>query len=245
MSRILFVGTSDAFGAGGRRQSAYLLRGELGATLLDCGATTLTGLAALGVERDEIDLISISHFHADHFSGIPAFILAATYEDMRKKPLYIAGPTGIEARVRTASSALGHPINDASRNFQLKFVELVAGRSHSVGPVTLQPFATLHPPEVKPHGFVVTTGGTRVAYSGDTGWFKELPAHVAGSDLFICECTQLERNYPYHLSLEELSDNSQRFDCGRIILSHLGHAMREHEGPVGFELADDGLLINL
>ena len=30
MSEVLFVGTSDAFGAGGRRQSAILLRGQRG-----------------------------------------------------------------------------------------------------------------------------------------------------------------------------------------------------------------------
>ncbi len=245
MNSVLFVGTSDAFGAGGRRQSAYLLRGESGTVLLDCGATTLTGLSSLGVERDEIDLISISHFHADHFSGIPSFILASTYEDRRKKPLFIAGPIGIEDRIRKASSILGHPINDANRHFQLNFIELVAGGYYSIGPATLTPFATYHPPEVKPHGFVVSISKRQVAYSGDTGWFGELPSKVAGSDLFICECTQLEPDYPYHLSLDELSGNSHLFDCGRLILSHLGSAMRSQSEHRGFEIADDGLLVNL
>ena len=46
MTEVTFVGTSDAFGAGGRRQSAIFVRGPGGAALLDCGGTTLTGLAA-------------------------------------------------------------------------------------------------------------------------------------------------------------------------------------------------------
>ena len=40
MSEVVFIGTSDAFGAGGRRQSAILARGSRGTLLLDCGATT-------------------------------------------------------------------------------------------------------------------------------------------------------------------------------------------------------------
>src|SRR5262245_63859222 len=63
MSEVVFVGTSDAFGAGGRRQSALVLRAPNGGALLDCGTTTSTGLAALGIQRDEIDCILISHFH--------------------------------------------------------------------------------------------------------------------------------------------------------------------------------------
>ena len=55
MNDLVCVGTSDAFGAGGRRQSAYLLRAGAGQVLVDCGMTTGTGLAALGLERDPID----------------------------------------------------------------------------------------------------------------------------------------------------------------------------------------------
>jgi ribonuclease BN (tRNA processing enzyme) len=44
LSELVFVGTGDAFGAGGRRQSAMLLRTGTGAVLNDCGATTSGGL---------------------------------------------------------------------------------------------------------------------------------------------------------------------------------------------------------
>ena len=101
MSGLTFIGTSDAFGAGGRRQSAILLRAPNGAVLLDCAATTNTGLLQLGVSPSEIDAILISHFHGDHFGGIPLFLLAAQHQDHRKAPLAIAGPPGVEARVRS------------------------------------------------------------------------------------------------------------------------------------------------
>ena len=65
----------------------------------DCGATTCTGLCDLGIERDEIDSILISHFHGDHYAGIPILLLAALYEDERKHALRIVGPPGVEQRV--------------------------------------------------------------------------------------------------------------------------------------------------
>ena len=107
MTDVRFIGTSDPFGAGGRRQSAIFVRGPSGAMLLDCGATTGSGMNDLGIARDEIDAILISHFHGDHFGGVPLFLLAALYEDERTAPLRIAGPVGIQKRVHALAAAMG------------------------------------------------------------------------------------------------------------------------------------------
>jgi ribonuclease BN (tRNA processing enzyme) len=245
MSEVVCVGTSDAFGSGGRRQSAYLVRAPAGSVLVDCGTTTGTGLAALGIPREEIDAILVSHFHGDHFGGIPLFLLAALYQDSRHKPLRIAGPPEIEARVRRAAAALGHPIEGQDWSFPIVFQELVAGRRTAVGPVTARPFETLHTPEANPHGLALDVGERRVVYSGDTGWFDALPRHAAGADFFLCECTLVHRSFEYHLSLEELAASRGAFDCGRIALTHLGEEMRSLRDHEGFEIADDGLTVKL
>lgn len=245
MMEVLFVGTSDAFGSGGRRQSAYLVRGHSGGVLLDCGTTTGTGLADLGVAREEIDTIILSHFHADHFGGIPLFLLAAQFQDTRRKPLRIAGPPDVEARVRRASAALGHPLEDQDWSFPILFQELPTGAETETGPVMVRTFATRHSPESHPRGIWIKSGGESLVYSGDTGWFDELPAQVNGADLFICECTQVEKAYEFHLSLEELADHRHEFDCGKHILTHLGEEMRSLTDLGGYEAADDGLVIKL
>lgn len=247
MSEVVFVGTSDAFGAGGRRQSAILLRAPGGTVLLDCGATTNSGLATLGAERDEIDAILISHFHGDHFGGIPLLLLAALYEDERTKPLWIAGPPGVESRVRNLAASMGHPIKDRAWRFPLHFEELPVGRNAEVGPVRVNAFEAYHVPDTNPHGLRVEAGGLTIAYSGDTGWFQELPRRVAGADLFICECTYHTHNqdFVYHLSYDELSERHKEFDCGRIILTHLGEEMSARRGTCDLETADDGLTVRL
>ena len=243
MSQLILIGTSDAFGGGGRRQSAYLLRAPSGSVLLDCGGTTSTGLSALGISRDEIEAVLVTHFHGDHFSGIPLFLLGAEYEDRRRAPIRIAGPAGVERRVREAARALGHPLEDHRLGFELRFEELPVGVTQPVGPVETRAFATFHSPDSKPHGLVVTAGGRRIAYSGDTGWFEALPGEVNGSDLFLCECTQVRREFEYHLSFEELGERNREFDCGRLVLTHLGAEMRALGDWGGFEIADDGRVL--
>ena len=245
MSEVVFIGTSDAFGAGGRRQSAVFVRGSAGGVLIDCGATTSSGLNELKIERDEIDCLLISHFHGDHFGGIPLLLLGALYEDERTAPLRIAGPPGIEARVRGLAAAMGHAIEGRDWSFPLEFVELPTGYEREVGPVRVRAFETHHTPDSIPHGLVVELGAERIAYSGDTGWFEELPEQVAGSDLFICECTYHTDPFEYHLNYELLCEQRKRFDCNRMVITHLGSEMQQLRGACEIETADDGLRVSL
>jgi ribonuclease BN (tRNA processing enzyme) len=245
VSEVIFIGTSDAFGAGGRRQSAILLRAPNGGVLLDCGTTTNTGLSDLGIERGEIDTILISHFHGDHFAGIPLLLLAALYEDARTEPLRIGGPPGIETRVRDLARAMGHAIEERDWPFSIQFEEFPRGREAELGPVRVRAFDAYHQPDAMPHGLVLNAGGRRIAYSGDTGWFDGLPGEVAGSELFICECTYATKNFEYHLNYEELLSRRDAFDCGRIVLTHLGAEMAHRRGACEMETADDGGRLSL
>jgi ribonuclease BN (tRNA processing enzyme) len=245
MNEVVFVGTSDAFGAGGRRQSAILVRGSRGTLLLDCGATTNTGLADLGVEREEIDTVVVSHFHGDHFGGIPLLLFGALYEDERRRPLEIAGPPDIEARVRQLSIAMGHDLESREWTFPIRFTELRPGTDHELGPASIRSFETRHQLEAHPHGYRVSLGERSVVYSGDTGWFDELPRLAAGSDLFICECTLHHECLDFHLNLDQLVEHRDEFDVGSMLLTHLGSEMATLRGQCELETADDGLIVKL
>lgn len=245
MNEVVFVGTSDAFGAGGRRQSAVLVRGERGTLLMDCGATTTGGLDELGIERDEIDTILVSHFHGDHFGGIPFFLLGAIYEDRRRRPLVIAGPPDIEARVRRLADAMGYALEGRELPFSLTFQEVPPGTQHPVGPAVVSSFETRHQLEAHPHGYRIALGARTIVYSGDTGWFPELPRLAAGADLFACECTLYDEELDFHLSLRQLTEHRDAFDVGSLVLTHLGSEMARRRGQVELETADDGLIVKL
>jgi ribonuclease BN (tRNA processing enzyme) len=245
VSEVVFIGTSDAFGAGGRRQSAVFARGERGGMLLDCGATTNSGLSQIGIARNEVDVILISHFHGDHFGGIPAFLYASLYTDARKHPLQIIGPPDIEARVHALANAMGHHLGNREWSFPIEYREIHAGETLAAGPAEIDAFATQHQPEANPHGYRVRLGREQIAYSGDTGWFDGLPGHIAGSDLFICECTLHHAELDFHLSLDELREHRDDLDCGRLILTHLGEEMSRERGQLEIDTADDGMTVKL
>jgi ribonuclease BN (tRNA processing enzyme) len=245
MNEVVFIGTSDAFGAGGRRQSAILLRTGHGGVLIDCGMTTGTGMCDLGIDRGEIDTILVSHFHGDHFGGIPALLLAALYEDGRTAPLRIAGPPSIERRIYNLAATLGYGIEDREWTFPILFQEFAAGSEIEVGPLNVRAFETVHQPHTHPHGLVIRSAGLTVAYSGDTGWFESLPREVGEADLFISECTYVASDFEYHLNHEQLLERRDRFACARMVLTHLGSEMCELRGGSPFEIADDGLAIKL
>jgi ribonuclease BN (tRNA processing enzyme) len=213
--------------------------------LLDCGGTTNSGLAQLGLVRDEVDVILISHFHGDHFGGIPAFLYASLYVDARTHPIEIVGPPEVEARVHALARAMGHHLENREWTFPIRYREIHAGQSISAGPATVEAFATQHQPEANPQGYRVRLGREQIAYSGDTGWFADLPSEIAGSDLFICECTLHKASLNFHLSLEELREHRDDLDCGRLVLTHLGEEMSRERGQIEIDTADDGMSIKL
>jgi len=245
VSELVFIGTSDAFGAGGRRQTAMLLRAPSGAVLLDCGATTIGGLTQLGIAREEIDAVLVSHYHGDHFGGIPFLLLAALYEDERKRPLTIAGPPGIAAQVHALASAMGYAIEEREWSFPIRFEELHPGREREIGPVRVDTFEVFHQPHTAPHGLALRFGSQRLVYSGDTGLFPDLPDRVGETDLFVCECTYYDNDFAYHVNHRDLVARKHEFRCQRIILTHLGEEMLPHRGRAAFETADDGLRVRL
>src|SRR3990172_4122777 len=68
--RLTIIGCGDAFGSGGRLQTALHLSAGASRTLIDCGASTLIGMHRLGLKPSEIDAGFISHLPGDHFGGL-------------------------------------------------------------------------------------------------------------------------------------------------------------------------------
>ena len=88
------LGTGGTMPMPDRALSALYARVNGRAILIDCGEGTQVGVQKLGWGMQCIDAILISHFHADHCSGLPGMLLALT-KALRTEPLHIYGPVGL------------------------------------------------------------------------------------------------------------------------------------------------------
>jgi len=243
--QVIFLGTGDAFGAGGRHQAGYLVSWNGGSILLDSGATTVASLRREQIAAGCIDTVLLSHLHGDHFAGLPFLFLEYTYHEPRRRPLTIAGPVGTEARVAELYRAMYRQPGSRQLPFELCFIELLPEmQAHAAGAV-IDPFRVPHQQDEVSLGFVVTVGGRRILYSGDSGWTEELVARSQGTDLFICECSYFGTRQDFHLEYPRIAENRHRFGTKRLILSHLGDEVLARRDQIDVELASDGLRLDI
>ncbi len=88
---IFFLGTGSSIPSAERKQAAYVLRRGADVFLFDCGESAQLGLQKQKISPLKISKIFISHWHADHFSGLLPLIETMHLMD-RKNPLEIFGP---------------------------------------------------------------------------------------------------------------------------------------------------------
>ena len=77
-----------------RRLSAMLYRFDGRMILIDCGEGTQVSVKQTGWGFKSIDAVLFTHFHADHISGLPGFLLTLGNSG-RTDPLTLAGPPGL------------------------------------------------------------------------------------------------------------------------------------------------------
>jgi ribonuclease BN (tRNA processing enzyme) len=240
---VVFAGTGDAFGNGGRHQTCFVLRSSEGQLMVDCGASALVALKAQGVEPNDIETVVLTHLHGDHFGGLPFLILDGQFR-RRERPLTIAGPPGTTARLHAAMDVLFPGSRAAARRYETRVVELEFDRSTSVGPATVRALE-VEQPDTPACALRVELAGKTVAYTGDTAWTDGLIDLAAGADLLIAESYFYARDVPHHLSHPTLVAQRERLDCRRIVLTHMGPEMLARQADAAFECAHDGMVLEL
>lgn len=244
--QLQFVGCGDAFGSGGRFNTCFHLTGRETNLLIDCGASSLIALKKLNIDRNAIGAIVITHFHADHFGGIPFFILDAQFFSKRREPLTIMGPVGIRDWYERVMETAFPGSSKASQKFDLHLMEIGAGETLALGDVTVRAFQALHGPPNGPYLAVrIEAEGKAVAYTGDSEWTPELIAAGQDADLFIAEAYFRDKSIATHLSLNTIEAHLDEIAPKRLVITHMSDDMLGHPDRSRFEAAEDGMIVNL
>ena len=95
MIDVCLLGTGGMMPLPDRFLTSLYVRHEGSVLLIDCGEGTQTAIRRAGLRFKPIDSILLTHYHADHVSGLVGLLLTLGNED-RSEPLHLYGPAGLK-----------------------------------------------------------------------------------------------------------------------------------------------------
>jgi ribonuclease BN (tRNA processing enzyme) len=244
--RLQFVGCGDAFGSGGRFNTCFHLVGRNINILIDCGATSLVSMNKLAINRNDVNVIFLTHFHGDHVGGLPFFLLEANYVLKRQHALTIVGPPSLKSRFAEILEVDFPGTKDLDFQFPLMLRELEIGRRSELGGVRVTSFHVVHDDRAGPCvGLRFEAEGKVIAYSGDSEWTDSLIDIGYEADLFICEAFTRDKPIATHMALSALERHLDQIRPKRLILTHMSDDMLARRAEVPYETAEDGMIVEV
>lgn len=219
---IKFLGTGSGVTLLNRFHSSFLITSSNYNLLVDCGDGISKAILSQNIEYNSIDSILISHFHADHYTGLPS-LLTQMKIDKRKKKLTIyvhsSDKDFLEEFIlhsylfkeRMTFDLKIIPFSEENEiiiNNEFKFVSKI--NSH------LDKYKK-HDKENKLSftslSFLFKDDENSCIYTGDIGSEKDLFLFNQKVDWFISEVT--------HIKIESLLEVSKKLHPQKIVLTHI------------------------
>lgn len=202
--------------------------------LLDCGFTVPHQYFAGSSDPDQLDGLWISHFHGDHFFGVP--LLQLRLQEMgRRKPLVIVGQPGVSDKL-TLALDLAYPGFGAKLTYPLEFHELAPGQSIKLLGLRWQVAANEH--SQFSLALRLDARCRSLFYSGDG---RPTPATIAlakGCDLVVHEAFHLHRESEGHGSVRRCLEFARQAEIPRLALVHMSRSIRKRQSELARFLSE-------
>lgn len=218
--QVTFLGVGEACDERLPNTSIWLVSGEGSSRcsiLLDCGFTAPPLYWRECPDPNDLDGVWISHFHGDHFLGLPALLLRF-WEQKRTRPLAILGQAGIEEKVHQAME-LAYPNFLARLEYPLEFHIAAAGTDFSAAGLSWKACASSH--GQANFSVRVSNGHCSVFYSGDGAPTEETLQLALGCRLMIHEAFRLDQSTPGHGTVSQCIEFARRAAVPELALVHL------------------------
>jgi ribonuclease Z len=134
---VVFLGTSGGMPSAQRNTAGLLVRRGGERLLFDCGEGTQRQLLRSTVGLVDLGEIFLTHFHADHYLGLPGMLKTFSLRG-RDVPLTVYGPPGLRELFGSLRRIFG------KLSYPLDLVELRAGDALDRGDYAIVPFAVSH-----------------------------------------------------------------------------------------------------
>jgi ribonuclease Z len=248
--KLIVLGSSSLVATEKQRPTHLACLGVEHGLLIDCGVSPRGRLEDLGINRDRIGDIFITHFHPDHAAGLPLFLMELCLRG-RRTPVRIHSGAETIRRIRKVMQMYGW--RKMPSQFPIRYHIVKRGKCETA--LENREFRVLSTPV----DHVVPTLGVRVevlparssfVYSADTEPSANLVALARDTDLMIHEATGKGTG---HSSAAQAATAARDSHAGRLLLIHtdpyadreaiLAEAKRIFPGKV--DLAADKMEITL
>ena len=135
---VVFLGTAASAPTAQRSPAAVLVRRGGERLLFDCGEGTQRQLQRSTVGLPDIEEIFLTHYHADHFLGLPGMLKTFGLRGRDETPLTVYGPRGLRELFKQLQPFLGR------LPYPMSLVELEPGETVPRSKYTIEPFAADH-----------------------------------------------------------------------------------------------------
>ena len=217
---LLFLGTGNAFSMAGRYWGAILVNNHI---LFDCSPVVVPHMKKLERNPSELKYIFITHFHADHFFGLPFLLLDYAYLTCPEHPLNIIGPSNIE-NIITRATDLGFPgvAEKLKDKLKISYFEIEAPGTFTVSGLKFDAIPMEHG-TVSAFGYKIELRGNAVGYTGDTDLCAGVYDLAEKTDILIIELSNPYDDVPGHMSLGKVQKLQEQLPSKtKLILNHVG-----------------------
>ena len=225
---IFFLGVGEACDTAHGNSSSLITASNGTRILLDCGFSVPHQYFRTVEQPQELDCVWISHFHGDHYLGLPLLFLRL-WQLGRTRPLSIVSQKGVEEKVRAVLD-MAYPTFEKKLSFEFEFHVLHAQKTISVAGLNWSAALTQHS-QYNLGLRLEEEGRKRLYYSGDGRTGRHARELIQGCDFVIHESFSLVDTYPYHGSVTTTLQLAEELDMGQIALVHLDHTLRRTELP--------------
>ncbi|NUM42032.1 MAG: MBL fold metallo-hydrolase, partial [Leptospiraceae bacterium] len=196
-------------------------------------------------DPNSIDCIYFTHFHADHFFGLPA-LLTRWWEENRKKPLTILGQIGTEEFAKNLieeaypgvfwdyegknSDKIGEPPAQGTLkkpHFQINFIE--SDTSFQLEKIQIYLARTNHSRKNLAIRIESTESKKSFAFSGDGDFTNESLKLFSGLDFLVHEAYLFDKNILGHGSIIGVVENAKKQNIKNLALVHINRIVRRSQ----------------